>query len=174
MAVARLARVERYFRTNENGHAETGGRINRCLRDANIANQGKAINLREVRGESLASTSELTGVGGRTQSAAGTTTDLGSLDRRRFSLGCPSNASQRLPYPVALTHPSYGTRQLVDAAMMLEKIRLNPTITTNSIAILKLFAKSDLGYSLLPPFSIATELAAGELKSNSHRQHCPP
>jgi hypothetical protein len=50
MAVARLARVERYFRTNENGHAETGGRINRCLRDANIANQGKAINLREVRG----------------------------------------------------------------------------------------------------------------------------
>ncbi|WP_316852233.1 LysR substrate-binding domain-containing protein, partial [Ralstonia thomasii] len=49
--------------------------------------------------------------------------------------------------------------------MMLEKIRLNPTITTNSIAILKLFAKSDLGYSLLPPFSIATELAAGELKA---------
>lgn len=49
--------------------------------------------------------------------------------------------------------------------MMLEKIRFNPTITTNSIAILKLFAKSDFGYSLLTPFSIATELAAGELRA---------
>jgi DNA-binding transcriptional LysR family regulator len=37
-------------------------------------------------------------------------------------------------YPMALTHLAYGTRQLVEAAMLIEKVRLTPTITTNSIA----------------------------------------
>lgn len=66
-------------------------------------------------------------------------------------------------YPMALTHLAYGTRQLVEAATLIEKTRLTPTITTNSIAILKHFVKSELGFTLLPLFAVTTELAAREL-----------
>lgn len=68
-----------------------------------------------------------------------------------------------LPYPVALTHPEHGTRRLVEAALLLEKFRYTPAITTNSVAILKLFAMSNLGFTFLTPISIAPELAAGQL-----------
>jgi DNA-binding transcriptional LysR family regulator len=68
-----------------------------------------------------------------------------------------------LSYPVALTHPEHGTRRLVDAAMLVDKVRLTPAITTNSVAVLKLFAKSNLGFTFLTPISIAPEIAAGEL-----------
>lgn len=68
-----------------------------------------------------------------------------------------------LPYPMALTHPEHGTRRLVDAAMLLDKVRFSPAITTNSVTVLKLFAKSNLGFTLLAPIAIAPELAAGEL-----------
>jgi DNA-binding transcriptional LysR family regulator len=68
-----------------------------------------------------------------------------------------------LPYPLALTHPEHGTRRLVDAAMLLDKVRFTPAITTNSATILKLFAKSNLGFTFLTPIAIAPELAAGEL-----------
>lgn len=66
-------------------------------------------------------------------------------------------------YPMALTHLAYGTRQLVEAATLIEKTRLTPTITTNSIAILKHFVKSELGFTLVPLFAVTTELAAREL-----------
>ena len=66
-------------------------------------------------------------------------------------------------YPMALTHLAFGTRQLVEAAMLIEKIRLTPTITTNSIAILKHFVKSELGFTLLPLFAVTAELANDEL-----------
>jgi DNA-binding transcriptional LysR family regulator len=66
-------------------------------------------------------------------------------------------------YPMALTHLAYGTRQLVEAAMLIEKVRLTPTITTNSIAILKHFVKSELGFTLLPLFAVTVELANHEL-----------
>ena len=47
--------------------------------------------------------------------------------------------------------------------MLVDKVRLTPTITTNSVAVLKLFAKSNLGFTFLTPISIAPEIAAGEL-----------
>ena len=66
-------------------------------------------------------------------------------------------------YPMALTHLAYGTRHLVEASTLIETTRLTPTITTNSIAILKHFVKSELGFTLLPLFAVTTELAAREL-----------
>ncbi|BEV17805.1 LysR family transcriptional regulator [Herbaspirillum sp. DW155] len=66
-------------------------------------------------------------------------------------------------YPMALTHLAYGTRQLVEAAMLIEKVRFSPTITTNSIAILKHFVKSELGFTLLPLFAVTAEMSNDEL-----------
>ncbi|WP_341313580.1 LysR family transcriptional regulator [Paraburkholderia sp. IMGN_8] len=66
-------------------------------------------------------------------------------------------------YPLAATHPTYGTRQMLQAVEFAEKVRLEPIVTTNSIAILKQFVKSGLGITCLPEFAVATEIAAGEL-----------
>jgi DNA-binding transcriptional LysR family regulator len=68
-----------------------------------------------------------------------------------------------LPYPAALMYEAFGTRQLIDAASMLDKLRLTPAITTNSVTVLKRFVQSGPGFTLLSPLSIAAELAAGEL-----------
>ena len=69
------------------------------------------------------------------------------------------------PYPVALTHKTYGTRQAVEAAMMMEKLRITPTITTNSMVLLKHFVMSGLGITLLPPFAARNEILNGDLYS---------
>lgn len=68
-------------------------------------------------------------------------------------------------YPLAATHPSYGTRQMLEAVEFADKIRLDPVVTTNSIAILKQFVKSGLGVAVLPAFAVTTELQAGELSA---------
>ncbi|MDN7943331.1 LysR family transcriptional regulator [Burkholderia multivorans] len=68
-------------------------------------------------------------------------------------------------YPLAATHPSYGTRQMLQAVEFAEKISLEPAITTNSINIMKQFARSELGIVVLPAFAVASELKAGELKA---------
>jgi DNA-binding transcriptional LysR family regulator len=66
-------------------------------------------------------------------------------------------------YPLAATHATYGTRQMLQAVEFAEKVRLDPVVTTNSINILKQFAKSGLGLVVLPAFAVTTELEAGEL-----------
>ncbi|MFL9923217.1 LysR family transcriptional regulator [Herbaspirillum lusitanum] len=66
-------------------------------------------------------------------------------------------------YPIGLMHSSYGTRQLLALAEYAAKIKFNPLLTTNSINVLKQFVKSGQGITLLPRFSVSTELAAGEL-----------
>jgi DNA-binding transcriptional LysR family regulator len=66
-------------------------------------------------------------------------------------------------YPLAATHATYGTRQMLQAVEFAEKIRLDPVVTTNSINFLKQFAKSGLGLAVLPAFAVTPELAAGEL-----------
>ncbi|MET3624765.1 LysR family transcriptional regulator [Burkholderia ambifaria] len=70
---------------------------------------------------------------------------------------------QLATYPLAATHPSYGTRQMMEAVEYAERVRLAPIITTNSFAILKEFVKSGLGISLMPAFAVAAELQAKEL-----------
>ncbi|MGF6722279.1 DNA-binding transcriptional LysR family regulator [Paraburkholderia sp. GAS41] len=66
-------------------------------------------------------------------------------------------------YPIAATHPTYGTRQMLQAVEFAEKIRLDPVVTTNSINILKQFARFGLGVVVLPSFAVTIEMAAGEL-----------
>jgi DNA-binding transcriptional LysR family regulator len=71
--------------------------------------------------------------------------------------------SELVEYPIGLMHSSYGTRQLLALAEYAAKIKFNPLLTTNSINVLKQFVKSGQGITLLPRFSVSTELAAGEL-----------
>ncbi|AOJ26995.1 MULTISPECIES: LysR family transcriptional regulator [Burkholderia] len=70
---------------------------------------------------------------------------------------------QLATYPLAATHPSYGTRQMMEAVEYAERVRLGPVVTTNSFAILKEFVKSGLGISVMPAFAVAAELQAKEL-----------
>ncbi|WP_158937049.1 LysR family transcriptional regulator [Burkholderia sp. S171] len=66
-------------------------------------------------------------------------------------------------YPIAATHPTYGTRQMLQAVEFAEKIRLEPVVTTNSIGLLKQFAMSGLGLVVLPAFAVTLEVNAGTL-----------
>ena len=66
-------------------------------------------------------------------------------------------------YPVALMHGSFGTRQIIDLAEQVDRIRLVPKLTTDSISVIKHFVRSDLGVSLLPAFAVAQEIDAGQL-----------
>jgi len=66
-------------------------------------------------------------------------------------------------YPLAATHPTYGTRQMLQAVEFAEKIRLEPVVTTNSISLLKQFVMSGLGLAVLPAFAVTTEVEAGTL-----------
>jgi DNA-binding transcriptional LysR family regulator len=75
----------------------------------------------------------------------------------------PMTVQELASFPLAATHASHGTRQMLQAVEFAEKIRLDPVVTTNSIAILKQFVKSGLGIACLPAFSVSTELDAGEL-----------
>lgn len=70
---------------------------------------------------------------------------------------------QLAPYPVALMHGSFGTRQIVQRAEQIDKIRLNVKLTTNSISVIKHFVRADFGISLLPVFSVSQEIGNGEL-----------
>ncbi|MBR8293067.1 LysR family transcriptional regulator [Burkholderia cenocepacia] len=70
---------------------------------------------------------------------------------------------QLATYPLAATHPSYGTRQMMEAVEYAERVRLAPIITTNSFAILKEFVKSGLGVAVMPAFAVTAELQAREL-----------
>ena len=70
---------------------------------------------------------------------------------------------QLCAYPVALMHGSFGTRQIVQMAEQMERIRLVPKLTTNSISVIKHFVRSEFGVSLLPAFAVAQEVEAGQL-----------
>lgn len=75
----------------------------------------------------------------------------------------PCKIADFLGYPLALNHPSYGIRQVLQTMEYAEKIRLNPTLTTNSFYVIRQFVKLQLGVTFLPPFIVSEELAAGEL-----------
>jgi DNA-binding transcriptional LysR family regulator len=84
-------------------------------------------------------------------------------DFPRSARGKAMTVQELASFPIAATHASYGTRQMLQAVEFAEKVRLDPVVTTNSIAILKQFVKSGLGIACLPAFSVSTELDAGEL-----------
>jgi len=66
-------------------------------------------------------------------------------------------------YPLALMEGSYGTRQIIAMAEQMDRVRLAPTLTTGSIAVIKQFVRSGFGISLMPSFAIAQEIDAGQL-----------
>ncbi len=70
---------------------------------------------------------------------------------------------QLATYPLAAPHPSYGTRQMLEAVEYAERVRLDPVVATNSFAILKEFVKSGLGVAVMPAFAVAAELQAKTL-----------
>ncbi|VVE90164.1 LysR family transcriptional regulator [Pandoraea bronchicola] len=67
--------------------------------------------------------------------------------------------------PLALMHGAYGTRQLMELAEQSEKHRLVPTVTTNSISVLKHFVRAGLGATFLPAFAVSQEIEAGVLRA---------
>lgn len=72
---------------------------------------------------------------------------------------------QLLDYPVALTEPQFGVRQLLAVAEFQERIRFQPIVSTDSIAVLKHFVRSEMGITLLPEFVVAREIADGQMKA---------
>ncbi len=68
-----------------------------------------------------------------------------------------------LSYPLALNHPTYGMRHLLQLVEETDKIRMTPILTTNSFYILRQFVRLQLGVTFLPCFVAADELRAGEL-----------
>lgn len=66
-------------------------------------------------------------------------------------------------YPVALMHGSYGTRQIIQLAEHMDRVRLIPKLTTDSISVVKHFVRAELGVSLLPAFAVSQEIDAGQL-----------
>lgn len=66
-------------------------------------------------------------------------------------------------YSLGLMHRSYGTRQIVERAEAAEKVLLTPSLTTNSINVLRQYVRSGLGVTLLPAFSVTRDIAEGAL-----------
>ena len=54
------------------------------------------------------------------------------------------------PYPFALMSAPYGLRQAVDLLEFTERIHLTPSLTTNSLRVLKQYAISGAGVTLMP------------------------
>jgi DNA-binding transcriptional LysR family regulator len=75
----------------------------------------------------------------------------------------PFKIEDFLAYPLALNHPTYGMRHILQLVEQTEKVRMTPNLTTNSFYILKQFVRLQLGVTFLPTFVAAEELAAGEL-----------
>lgn len=66
-------------------------------------------------------------------------------------------------HPLALPDPSFGARQAFDAAFAREKLTLDPVFVTGSLEMLKELALRGAAVTLLPPETVARELAAGLL-----------
>lgn len=66
-------------------------------------------------------------------------------------------------YPIATMPPVFGLGQIVQMLMYAENIQIRPTITTNSLAVLRSFAKRNDGITLIGAFAAYRELLSGEL-----------
>lgn len=75
----------------------------------------------------------------------------------------PFRFADFLPYPLALNHPTFGLRQILQLVEQTEKVKLDPILTTNSFYILRQFVRLQLGVTFLPTFVVSSELEEGEL-----------
>jgi DNA-binding transcriptional LysR family regulator len=75
----------------------------------------------------------------------------------------PLTIADIMPYPFALMSAPYGLRQAVDLLEFTERIHLTPSLTTNSLRVLKQYAMTGAGVTLMPNLGVHHELASGEL-----------
>jgi DNA-binding transcriptional LysR family regulator len=68
-----------------------------------------------------------------------------------------------LAYPLAVMPPAFGLGQIVQMLAYSDNVHLNATLTTNSLTVLKHFAKKGTGVTLMGHFAAMNEVAAGEL-----------
>ncbi len=68
-----------------------------------------------------------------------------------------------LKYPVALPEAQFGVRQLLSMAEFKERIRFKPVLMTDSIAVLKQFVRSEMGFTFLPEFVVSREIEDSHL-----------
>ncbi len=78
---------------------------------------------------------------------------------KRGSLTMTDLAGERLGLP----EPSFRIRQILAAAESAEHVFLAPVLVSNSLMVLKEFARSGLGITVLPGIAAHSEVAAGSL-----------
>lgn len=75
------------------------------------------------------------------------------------------SVSEMLQCPLALMPPAFGLGQIVQMLEFTENIQIRPTVTTNSLAVLKRFVRKGNGATLIGGYAAMREIAAGELVS---------
>lgn len=80
-------------------------------------------------------------------------------------LGRKITLAEACQYPLALQESHFGVRQLLTMAEFKERLRMVPTVTSNSISVLKHFVRSGMGITFLPAFVVRREIADGHLSA---------
>ncbi len=86
-------------------------------------------------------------------------------DHPLMALKRPVSVGEAVQYPLALQESHFGIRQLLAIVEFKERIRFTPTVTSNSIAVLKNFVRSGMGVTFLPAFVVAREIQDGHLSA---------
>jgi DNA-binding transcriptional LysR family regulator len=77
--------------------------------------------------------------------------------------GGPVEVEELTDYPLALMPPAFGLGQVVQMLAYTENLPIRPTLTTNSLAVLRHFVKRHDGVTLIGAFAAYRELEIGEL-----------
>ncbi|MFM0212655.1 LysR family transcriptional regulator [Paraburkholderia sediminicola] len=77
--------------------------------------------------------------------------------------GGPVSIDEMLQCPLALMPPAFGLGQAVQMLAFADNLQIRPTLTTNSLTVLKRFVKKGEGATLMGSFAAMHEIAAGEL-----------
>jgi DNA-binding transcriptional LysR family regulator len=77
--------------------------------------------------------------------------------------GGPVSVNEMLQCPLALMPPAFGLGQAVQMLAFADNVQIRPTLTTNSLTVLKRFVKKGDGATLIGSFAAMHEIAAGEL-----------
>jgi len=75
----------------------------------------------------------------------------------------PIALSDAVKYPYALMSHGFGLRQIIQLGAFLERIKIEPHFTTNSIAALRQYARSGMGITFLSRVAVAQDLAEGSV-----------
>ncbi|MGB1238674.1 MAG: LysR family transcriptional regulator [Pseudomonadales bacterium] len=75
----------------------------------------------------------------------------------------PVSFEEAVAFPCALQESHFGVRQLLAMAEFEQRIRLDPIVVTNSIAVMKHFVRANMGVTYLPEFVVAREVDDAQL-----------